>query len=37
MQSVRTKEVHMNSDNEVSQLRSSMQYDTDTFIPGTSQ
>ena len=28
----RTKEVHMSSDNEVSQLHSSMQDDTDTFF-----
>ena len=32
-----TKEVHVSSDNEVSQLRSSMQYDSDTLFVGTSK
>ena len=36
VQWVRTKEVHMSSDNDVSQLRSSVQYDTDAFCLGTS-
>ena len=37
MQWVRTQEVHISSDNEVSQLRSSVQYDTDVFFLGTNQ
>ena len=32
-----TKEVHISSDNEVSQLRSPVQYDTDAFFSGTNQ
>ena len=30
-------DLRMSSENEVSQLRSSLQYDTDTFFSGTSQ